>query len=156
MIRSKTALRALVVTAAVAAGLAVMSPAHASTRDGCTVTPMTPYHNGTFTSGGEKWIDYDVEITCDAGRDISLEMHRWEADSGLNGADDLIGTSTRTKTFNSTSTWVWKITGVLPDNDGGLDQYSEMFQRVRFQVTSNGVVGSWSAWEASATRSIHV
>jgi hypothetical protein len=41
-------------------------------------------------------------------------------------------------------------------HDGGFDQYSEMYQQVRFQVTSNGVVGSWTNWEDSAVRSIHV
>ncbi len=151
------ALRGLVVAAALAAGLGLAAPAHAATtRDGCTVDPQTPYHNGTFTAGGDKWINYEVEITCTAGRSIEVDMERWEADSGLNGADDFIGDSTLNRTFNTTHTYTWTVTGVLPDNDGGLDQYSEMYLRVRFQVTGNGVVGAWTSWENSSTRSIHV
>jgi hypothetical protein len=158
MNRSRAAVRALVVAAALAAGLGVMSPAHAATtRDGCTVDPQTPYHNGTFTAGGDKWINYDVEITCTAGRSVQLVMDRMEADSGLNGGDDFIGMSDTIKTFNSSGTVTWTITGVLPDNDGGLDQYSEMYQQVGFQVTlHSGYVGAWTNWEKSAIRSIHV
>ena len=158
MNRSKVALRVLVVAAALTAGLGVMSPAHAATtRDGCTVDPQTPYHNGTFTSGGDKWINYDVEITCSGGRTVQVVQERIEADSGLNGADDFIGMSDTTRYFSTTNTIVWTITGVLPDNDGGFDQYSEMYQQVGFQVTVNGAApGSWTNWDQSATRSIHV
>lgn len=157
MNRSKATVRALVLAAALVLPLGLATPASAATsRDGCTVDPQTPYHNGTFTAAGEKWIDYDVDVECDAGRTIELEMQRMEADSGLNGADDLIGTSSRTRVFNTTDDWTWKITGVLPDNDGGIDQYSEMYLKVRFRVNSNGVYGSWTAWESGNTRSIHV
>ncbi|MEV4414091.1 hypothetical protein [Catellatospora sp. NPDC049609] len=157
MNKSKAVVRALVLAAALVLPLGLAMPAQAATtRDGCTVDPQTPFHNGTFTAGGDKWIDYDVEVDCNAGRTIEIEMQRWEADNGLNGADDLIGTSSTTRTFNTTSGWTWTITGVLPDNDGGLDQYSEMYQRVRFRVNSNGVYGSWTAWEDSNVRSIHV
>jgi hypothetical protein len=143
--------------AAVAAGLAVMGRAEAATtRDGCTVTPLTPYFNGTFTSGGDKWINYDVTIYCPAGRSVQIVMERMEADSGLNGADDFIGMSDTTRTFNTSTTITWSITGVLPDNDGGLDQYSEMYQQVGFQVTVNGTPGAWTNWEQSPVRSIHV
>lgn len=157
MNRSKAAVRALVLAAALVLPLGLALPASAATtRDGCTVDPVRPIHNGTFTGGGEKWIDYDADVDCTAGRTIELEMQRWEADSGLNGADDLIGTSSTTRTFNTTSSWTWTITGVLPDNDGGIDQWSEMYHRVRFRVTSNGVQGAWTAWESSGIRDIHV
>ena len=90
---------------------------------------------GRSPLGGAKWIDYDVEVACAGGRTIELDMRRWEADCGLNVADDLIGTSDPTRSFGSTSGWTWTVTGALPDNDGGLDQYSEMYQRVRFRVS---------------------
>ena len=158
MNRSKVALRVLVVAAALTAGLGVMSPAHAATtRDGCTVDPLTPYHNGTFTSGGDKWINYDVEITCSAGRSVQLVMDRMEADSGANGADDFIGMSDTIKYFNTGTTIIWRITGALPDNDGGFDQYSEMYHMVGFQVTLyTGYVGAWTNWDESPVSSIHV
>lgn len=158
MNRSRTSIRVLVVVAALAAGFGIMSPAHAATtRDGCTVDPKTPYHNGTFTAGGSKYINYDVEITCSAGRSIQVVMDRMEADSGLNGADDFIGMSDTTRSFSSSKTITWTVTGVLPDNDGGFDQYSEMYQQVGFQVTVDGSApGAWTNWEASGVRSIHV
>jgi hypothetical protein len=157
MNRSRAALRVLVVAAALGVGLGVMSPAHAATtRDGCTVDPLTPYHNGTFTSGGAKWINYDVEVTCTAVRSVQIVMDRMEADSGANGADDFIGMSDTLRTFNTTDTIIWRITGALPDNDGGFDQYSEMYHQVGFQVIINGQGGVWTNWEASPVRSIHV
>ena len=158
MNRSRAAMRVLVVAAALAVGLGVMSPAHAATtRDGCTVDPLTPYHNGTTNSSGEKMINYDVEITCTAGRTIVLVDEILEEDSGFNGADDFIAMSDLTRYFGSSSTIIWRITDDLPDNDGGLDQYSEMYHQVGFQVTVNGSApGSWTNWEESPTRSIHV
>jgi hypothetical protein len=157
MNRSRAALRVLVVMAALAVGLGVMSPAHAYTsRDGCTIDPQAPFHNGTFTLGGAKWIDYDVDITCTGGRTIELDMRRWEADSGLNFSDDLIGTSTEVRYFGSTSSYTWTVTGALPDNDSGFDQYSEMYQQVNFRVSYNGAWGSWTSWDYSPVRSIHV
>lgn len=156
MKRSTALLRALAVAAMLVAPLAVAAPAHASvTKDGCTVDAKNPYHNGTFTGTGVKWIDYDVDFDCTVGVIIEAEMERWEADSGLNGADDFIGWSTKTRTMTS-SHYDWKVTGTLPDSDGGADQWSEMYQRVRFRVTSGPVTGSWSNWDYTATISIHV
>src|SRR5689334_6975677 len=118
MKRSTTAMRVLAIAAVVAVGLGVTSPAYAvTTRDGCTVVPKAPYHNGTYTSGGDKWINYDVDITCSAGRSIQLIMDRMEEDYGLN-ADDFIGMSDTTRTFITSGTTTWSVSGVLPDNDG--------------------------------------
>jgi hypothetical protein len=157
MKRSTTWLRVFVVAAALAVGLGVTSPAFASTtRDGCTVVPKAPYHNGTYTGSGDKWINYDVDITCSAGRSIQLIMDRMEADSGFNGADDFIGMSDTTRTFTTGGTTTWSVSGVLPDNDGSFDHYSEMYLQVGFQVTVNGVPGTWTNWDKGPVQSIHV
>ena len=150
--------RVLLVAALVALGVGVTSPAFAATtRDGCTVDPKTPYHNGGFTASGAKSISYEVEITCSAGRTITVEEERLEQDGGLNGADDFIGMSDWNRHFSTATTVTWTINGALPDNDGGWDQYSEMYQQVGFQVTTDaGVVGTWTNWEQSGMRSIHV
>jgi hypothetical protein len=149
-------MRVLAIAAALAIGVGISSPAYATTtRDGCTVVPKAPYHNGTYTGTGDKWINYDVDITCSAGRSIQLVMDRMEEDYGLN-ADDFIGMSDTTRTFTSSSTWTWSITGVLPDNDGTLDHYSEMYLQVGFQVTVNGVPGVWTNWDKGPVQSIHV
>jgi hypothetical protein len=142
--------------AALAAPLGLMTPAHASTtHDGCTVDPKTPYHNGDFTASGLKRIAYEVEIDCVGGVTIEVEQHRWEQDSGLS-ADDFIGESTLSRYFGSTSGITWTVTGTLPDTDDFTDHYEEMFQRVSFRVTSGPVTGTWTAWEDSGVRAIHV
>jgi hypothetical protein len=152
----KAGLRALVLVAALAAPLALMSPAHASTtRDGCTVDPKTPYHNGDFTASGLKRINYEVEVDCVGGVSIEVQMERWEQDSGLS-ADDFIGSSTLNRSFSSTSGITWTVTGTLPDTDDFTDHYEEMYHRVRFRVTSGPVTGVWTAWEESSVRAIHV
>ena len=156
MKRSTAWMRVLTIAAALAIGVGITSPAYATTtRDGCTVVPKAPYHNGTYTGTGDKWINYDVDITCSAGRSIQLVMDRMEEDYGLN-ADDFIGMSDTIRTFTSSSTWTWSITGVLPDNDGTFDHYSEMYLQVGFQVTVNGVPGVWTNWDKGPVQSIHV
>jgi hypothetical protein len=156
MNRSKAVLRALVIAAALAAPLALTTAAHASTsHDGCTVDPKTPYHNGDFTASGLKRIAYEVEIDCVGAVTIEVQQERWEQDSGLS-ADDFIGDSTLVRYFSSASGITWTITGTLPDTDDFGDNYEEMYQRVRFRVTSGTVTGTWSGWEESAVRSIHV
>jgi hypothetical protein len=90
----KTARQALVglaAPAAVAVGLG--SPAQASvTSNGCTVDAVTPYHNGDFTAGGDKLINYEIDVSCTGAATVTAYMERWEDDP--NQVDDLIGTST--------------------------------------------------------------
>lgn len=157
MNRTKAALRALAIGAAlVALPLGLATPAQASTTsNGCTVDPVLPYHNGNFTAGGDKWINYEVDVTCVGGVEIEIQMQRWESDAGPS-ADDLIGTSTLTNTFTGAGSLTRTVTGVLPDTDDGFDLYEEMYHLVRFRVTNDPVTSAWTAWESSGIRSIHV
>ena len=71
-------------------------------------------------------------------------------------ADDLIGSSTYYHTFpasgGSTS---WTVTGTLPNWDGALDNFAEIYQGVHFAVKSNGVTSPYTNYQFSGVRSIH-
>ncbi len=158
MFRSK---KALAVTAMVAAGLplAMAVPANATvTSSGCTVTPLAPEFHNQWTSAGDKRIQYKVQVTCSAGRSVSVTQERWEADT--TSADDYIGTSTLTNDFTSAGGTVTRtVTATLPDADPWGDDNEEMYQRVRFTVTSVGnppVVSAVTSWDYSPTRTFHL
>ncbi|MBV1850064.1 hypothetical protein [Catellatospora tritici] len=156
MNRSRRLVRALAVAAALLTPIALgAAPAHASTAgNGCTVTPKTPYHNGDFTAAGLKRIAYEVDITCVAGVTITVEQQRWEEDP--NQSDDFIGDSDLVRAFPTADSITWTITATLPDTDDFTDMYEEMYQKVRFKVTSGPVTSSFTNWERSAVRAIHV
>jgi hypothetical protein len=155
MNRSSKVLRALLITAALVAPVALGAPAHASTTsNGCTVDPTTPYHNGDFSASGIKRIAYEIEVTCSAGLTVTIEQQRWEDDP--NQSDDLIGTSTLVSTFASTTTITRTVTANLSDTDDFTDHYEEAYQKVRFRVTNGPVTSAWTNWESSGIRAIHV
>lgn len=139
---------AAVALAAAALPLAGISSAQASTSSsGCTVSPLRPYyvyHN----AAGVKVIRYDVTVSCDADRTIELERHVHEQDGGLNN-DDHIATSNHDRYFPSTSSVTMWAEVSLPDTELGDE---EMYQQVKFRVTSNGVTSPWTAWELSPTQ----
>lgn len=153
MTRSTTALRALVAVAALAAPLGLAMPAQAY--DGCTVDPQTPYHNGDFTAAGVKVLNYEVDITCEAGLVVTIYQERWEDDP--NQTDDLVGRSTITSDFTGGAATRTRTTvHTLPDTDDFTDNYEEMYQAVRFTVTNGPVTSALGAWDYSYVRSIRV
>jgi hypothetical protein len=155
MNRSRLAATGLMATAALAAPLALAMPAQAHTSSGCTVTTEDPRHNGLFFSNGRKQVEYVIDVTCDPGRSINISQERWEYDPG--NADDLIGTSFLVRDFtNAGGSTEIVLTRELPDTDDLWDQYEEMYHRVRFTVTSNGVTSPLTGWHVSGTTSIHV
>jgi hypothetical protein len=157
MNHSKIAKRALVGAAVLAAGLlGLASPAQAVTHSGCTVNALTPYHNGDFTLGGDKRINYEFDVSCTGAATVTAYMERWEDDP--NQVDDLIGTSTIVTNFNSAGSTTRTIEATLPNTDDGFDNQEEMYHRVRFTVTSaDGMVtSSLSAWDYSGIRQIQV
>ena len=157
MLRSKTALKALVAAAAVAAPLGLMGPAQATTSNGCTVTPVTPYANGDIYTNGVKLVDYDVNVSCTPSalsKTVYVTMQRIERDNP--GGDDTYGTSTWSHTFPAGGgSTQWKVTGLLPSMDGGLDNYAEVYQGTHFAVRSNGVTSAYTSYQYTGYRSIH-
>ena len=140
--RSRRALAAALL--ATALPLVVVGTAQASTTSsGCTVSPLRPVFDH-FNASGVKVIRYNMTVSCDAGRTIEIEQHVHEADS-IN-ADDHITTSNRSRYFATTDTVTMWLENSLPDTEIGDE---EMYQRVSFRVTSNGVTSPWTAWEDS-------
>jgi hypothetical protein len=158
MLRPKTALNALLVTAAIAAPLGLAAPADATySRGGCTVTPLAPEFHNQWTTGGDKRIQYKVNITCNAGLSIRVTQERYDADT--TSADDLIGSTVLTNDFTSASgvtTVTRTVTATLPDADAWGDDNEEMYQRVHFTVTSSTVTSAVTPWDYSSTRSFHL
>ena len=153
---ARHALKALVALSAVAIPLGIAGPAHATvTSSGCTVTPLAPVFKNQWTSTGDKRIQYPVEVSCSAGRSITITDERWEADT--TSADDFIGSSTLVNSFGSTGgTLTRTITATLPDSDPWGDDNEEMYHRVRFTVSSNGVTSPVTVWDMSPTRTFHL
>ncbi|PID97087.1 MAG: hypothetical protein CSA84_01685 [Actinomycetales bacterium] len=138
---------AVVLAAATIPFVGLASASASTTSHGCTVTPLQPYYHHT-NAVGNKVIRYDVVVTCNTGRSISLERHVHERDNWPN-PDDHISTSSDTRYFASPATVTMSQMLALPDTEIGKE---EMYQQVRFRVGSGGVVSPWTAWEKSAAR----
>jgi hypothetical protein len=153
MLRSKTTLKALVAAAALALPVGLMAPAHANSSSGCTVVPLTPQANGTINVNGDKMVDYKLTVVCSVGRSIHITESRWEDDPV--GGDDATGTTFIDRDYthvagNTTIT----VSAPLPDTDDLWDNYEEVYHRVHFTVSSNGVTSPFTAWQYSGIRSI--
>lgn len=132
--------------AAVAAPLAVAAtPASAATTSGgCTLTPLTPVFDG-FTSAGVKIVKFPVKITCAANRTVTVLQSRWENDA-YPDPDDNLGSVTFSRSFTDARTITVSSRRTLPNTENGNE---EIYQRVRFRVTSNGVTSPWTSGENS-------
>ena len=136
--------------AALVAPLGLATPAQAATSGGCTVTPLTPIFDG-FNSAGVKLVRFRVKISCDAGRTVTVQQQRWEDDQHPD-RDDSLGTVSFTRTFDgSRSTITVASRRTLPNTERGNE---EIYQRVRFRVSSNQVTSPWSAYENSRQASM--
>lgn len=156
MFAAKHALKALMALSAIAIPLGIGAPAHATvTSSGCTVTPLAPVFKNQWTATGDKRIQYPIAVTCSAGRTITITDERGEADT--TSADDLIGSSTLINSFVAAGGTVTRnITATLTDSDPWGDDNEEMYHRVRFTVSSNGVTSPVTTWDASPTRTFHL
>ena len=157
---------AMVATAALSLGLATPTQAD-TTKDGCTVGPGAPEFRETFTAGAVPEVYYPVEVSCDAsasGLDVEVKIETWEQDlagttgdvdaNGVNNADeDRIGSGNATRSFGvgGGSTTI-DFLGVLPHTDTDFDE--EVYQKVKFRVTSGPVTGRWTDLEFSTVSTI--
>ena len=151
----KAVLALMTGVAAVAMPLAVAGSASAATtRDGCTVTPLKPVYDH-MNSSGQKVIKYETKVYCDAGRSIEIQDQTLEQD--WTSADDYYGTTIYNIRFDSAATAYKSVLKVLPDADAWGDDNEEMYHAVGFQVTSdNGVVSAWTSWENSPVVTFHL
>ena len=118
------------------------APAHAATSGGCTVTPSKPFFDG-FNTSGVKQVRYRVTIKCDANRTVTVLQRRYEDDRAPD-ADDYLGATVFVRNFGGSGTKTASTLVSLRNTEGGNE---EVYQRVRFQVTSNGVTSPWTSWQ---------
>jgi hypothetical protein len=81
---------------------------------------------------------------------VVVEQRRYEDDKSPD-ADDYRGSSVFTHTFSGSRTLTFSAKRSLPDTERGNE---EIYQRVRFRVTSNGVTSPWTSWRNSPILSI--
>ena len=135
-----------IVAATTAVGFA--GSAQAVSSSGCTATPLKPvYHH--HNAAGKKVLKYTIKVTCNANRTITIYQERKEEDGFLN-PDDLIGKTTWVRSFGAKATKNLNFYGVLPDTELGKE---EMYHRLRFKVTSNGVTSPLTGWHKSPVQS---
>ncbi|MEZ5088619.1 MAG: hypothetical protein R2719_02250 [Micropruina sp.] len=100
---------------------------------------MYHHHN----AAGKKVLKYTIKVTCNAGRTITIYQERKEQDTF---SDDLIGKTTWVRYFGAKTTKNLNFYGVLPDTELGKE---EMYHRIRFRVSSNGVTSPLTGWHKS-------
>jgi hypothetical protein len=153
---SRKALLALTGIAAMAMPLAVAGSASAATtRGGCTVTPLKPVYDH-MDSSGQKVIKYETKVYCDAGRSIEIQDEILEQD--WTSADDYYGTKIYDLRFDSAGTTYVHVMKALPDADAWGDDNEEMYHATGFQVTpDNGSVSGWTPdWDDSPVATFHL
>ena len=143
MNRAKIALVTLAAAAVVPITMA--APASAATSSGCTVTPLKPIFAG-FNSSGVKLVNYRISVSCTSNRTVSIQQRRYEEDGFLN-PDDFLGATS----FNTSGVRTLSNVRTLVNTESGNE---EVYQKVRFRVTSNGVTSPWTSYEKSAVLSI--
>ena len=130
----------------------VTAPAHAATtRNGCTVTPLVP---GTpqILAGGQVVSQYRTRVTCVANRIVQVVDQRYEADAPAGiGGDDFYGSTTYLQTFASGGTVILSTTDTVDNTEGGNE---ETYHRVSFRVASIAGVGASTPFENSPVRSV--
>lgn len=126
---------------------------------GCTVTNDAPYYAGFDTLGNVPYVYYPLEVTCADDLSIEVEMVRWEQDfawregPGLED-EDYLSTSIYNWDFSSgAGTVPYLSQRTLPlTNNEGIDE--EIYNQVRFRVTSDTVTGPWTAYAYSPVSAI--
>ena len=141
--KMRAVLAALGATAAMSVAMA--SPASAATSSGCTVTPLKPVFAG-FNSSGVKLVNYRISVSCTSNRTVSIEQEHWEEDPWPNG-DDFLGSS------SFTTSGVTTLSNVRTLVDGEIGD-EEVYHKIRFRVSSNGVTSPWTSWEKSSVLTI--
>lgn len=151
--RRVATLAATVMLTASSVGLAVTPAVADTSRGGCTVyKPAGPKADGVDGSNRVmiKWI---IDVKCDKGRSIHVHQERWEEDdnTGKGRGDDYIWYSHFDRSFQDKGgTHRFTVRTRLPqtkDAGGGTEPNEEMYQKVRFYVTSNGVTSSYTNFE---------
>ena len=140
--------------AAVVLPVTMAAPAEAATSlGGCTVAPIRPDRVGT-TAAGLPIVRYSTRITCVKDRIVQVRDQRWEHDAPAGTAnDEAYGSTTYLRTFASGATIVVSTRDVVTNTEPGNE---EAYHQTSFRVASIGGVTGWTAFEASAVRSVSI
>lgn len=147
----------IAIAAATAATFGLQAtPAQAATNyGGCTVTPhVVRFYD--YTASGYKRVLLRVDIKCQVERWVNISQQGWEDDNKPSDHKD--------DHWYSKAQWVHVAAGTsrridtvtrMPDtpNDGA----EELYQRSQFRVQTveqYPVTSAWTAWEATANRTI--
>lgn len=128
--------------------LAVPAEAAVATTDfaGCKVTPKTPIYV-KHNDAGQKVIRFRVVVECGADRTARVDWIGYEEDWSTwwkTDRDDTLFSTTKRVSFTSAgTTTLWRDLA-LPDTESGAE---EIYHKVRFSVTSNGVPSQATKWE---------
>lgn len=116
----------------------------ATSRGGCTVTPLAPDKIGAS-------IRFRIQVRCVKDRIVQVHQQRYEEDApaGIAGDDFLGQTFFPVRTFAGPGTVILTSTIPMPNTERGAE---EVYQRVRFRVASIGGVTAFTAFERSVTR----
>ena len=96
-----------------------------------------------------------IDVACSTGRSVQIRQQIWEEDWDgwlIPDGDDLIASYTWSRSFVAAagSTVINPINRV-PNTENSNE---EMYQRVSFRVTSNGVTSPWTDWERTPYHSL--
>jgi hypothetical protein len=150
----------LALAAVALASLGLTGTAQASTTSsGCTVTPGVPIWAGNLPPAGLSYVDYNIEVTCAVGLVVETYQERWESDLlAVEGdpVDDFIGSSSNTFDFTAAAgTQSVNVRRSLPTTGPASEgPAEEMYQKLKFRVTSGPVTSQWTTPELTQARAI--
>ena len=109
------------------------APAHALTRDGCTINPLKP----KLVHDKQK-VRYSVKIFCSPDSTVKVYSQPWEQDPAPNPDDKLGHEEVIERHIPSTTTVIVHYDRWVPNTEGGHNRDEEVYHHVRFQVRPSG------------------
>jgi hypothetical protein len=130
----------------------------ATTRGGCTVSPLRPFATGKVSKNNLPYIQSRIQIDCTRDRIVKVEHQLWE-DNGETGDVPVPAGPTEASKHQykagAHAIWFERAVGQLD-----ADHTNEMYQRVRFytcSIETEPVCTAKTEWEASyPPREIHI
>lgn len=116
----------------------------ATTRNGCTVAPLTPARVGS-----SKFIQFPIRVTCVQNRIVEITQQRYRVDPSPK-PDHFLGTKNHIMTFTGAGTTILASSIPLPNIDA---DKKVLLHYVNFRVASINGVTRFGRYEKSPVRS---